>query len=67
MDRKLIGERIRGLREEKGQSMAHVARQLKLPYSTYFSYEYGLRLPSDPVKIKLAEYFGVPIETIFFD
>lgn len=67
MDTKTIGERLRKLRKDKGQSMVFVARKLGIGYSTLCSYEYGLRSPCDDVKIRIARYFGVPVEKIFFN
>lgn len=37
-----------------------------IPYSTLQSYEEGTREPSGPVKKKLADYYGVPVKSIFF-
>ena len=67
MDRAKVGRRIRALREDRGQSMAYVARKLGLPYNSYYSYEYGLRLPSEKNKEKIANYYGCDVEDIFFE
>ena len=43
-----------------------VARKLGLSNSSLASYERGDRNPPDNVKIKLSEFYGVPVEQIFF-
>ena len=53
--------KLRGIRTRKG-----VSREIDIPYSTLHSYEEGTREPSGPVKKKLADYYGVPVESIFF-
>lgn len=60
-----VGKRLRelrGIRTRKG-----VADELCMAYSTLQSYEDGKRTPSGSVKKKLADYYGVSVESIFFD
>ena len=52
---------LRGIRTRSG-----VARELGISYSALAFYECGQRTPSGPVKKKLADYYGVPVEVIFF-
>ena len=52
---------IRGIRTRSG-----VSRQTGIPYSSLQSYEDGTREPSGDTKQKLAEYYGVSVEEIFF-
>lgn len=59
------GKRLRELRGIRTRS--GVSRQTGIPYSTLQSYEDGTREPAGSVKEKLAEYYGVPVEEIFFD
>ena len=51
---------LRGIRTRTG-----VSKLLGIPYSTLQSYEDGEREPSDHVKRKLADYYGVPVDEIF--
>lgn len=44
-------------RKSKKLTKAEMARQLKLPYSTYDSYEKGLRTPSSDVMFKIMNVF----------
>lgn len=66
MNAKEIGNRLRTLREERGQSKTYVSRKIGISYSALCSYEYGERVPGDEVKIKLASYYGVSVEELFF-
>lgn len=52
---------LRGIRTRTG-----VAREIGMAYSTLQSYEDGKREPSGAVKQKLAEYYGVSVDSIFF-
>ena len=67
MDKKKIGERMTELREKAGQSKRFVAKKTGCSYSSICSYEYGLRIPSDETKQKLADHFGVPVGYLFFE
>lgn len=64
VDMKKSGKRLRELRGIRTRT--GVAREVGIPYSTLQAYETGDRTPSGPVKKKLADYYGVPVETIFF-
>lgn len=52
---------LRGIRTRAG-----VSRITGIPYSSLESYEFGTREPSGEVKKKLADYYGVPVESIFY-
>ncbi len=66
MDSKAIGANLRKLREEKRQTKRQVAKATGCSYSSICSYEYGERVPSDEVKIRLAQHFGVSVSSIFY-
>ena len=51
---------LRGIRTRSG-----VTRETGIPYSTLQAYEEGRREPSGSVKERLADYYGVPVESIF--
>ena len=61
-----IGQRIKGLRLQKEMSMEQMAKTLGTSYSAISMYENGERIPRDEIKIKIAELFGVSVETNFF-
>ena len=66
MDAKEIGLRLKEIREEKGQTKRFVARSIGCSYSNICHYEYGLRVPGDEMKIRLANHFGVSVQKLFF-
>lgn len=66
MDKNKIGERLRELRIEKGETIAEVAKSCDTAPSTIAMYESGERTPRDEIKIRLAKHFKKSINTIFF-
>ena len=56
--------RLKELRDEKKVSMAQIARDLNVPYTTYVNYEKEEREPNSEMLIKLANYFNVSIDYI---
>ena len=57
-----IGARIRYLRENAELTQLALAKILKVRNSTLSQYEKGIRIPSDDVKIAIADYFDVSID-----
>ena len=64
MQKKKIGKRLRALRGDL--SRAEVAKAVGLTPDAIAKYERDERVPKDPIKIKLAEFFNADIESIFF-
>ena len=64
MDHKEIGSRLRRLRGN--QDAKSVAKALGISTSALFMYERGERSPRDQVKMKIARYYGLPVQEIFF-
>ncbi|MBQ2735524.1 MAG: helix-turn-helix transcriptional regulator [Clostridia bacterium] len=64
MDSKKIGQTLRALRGDK--SVQKVAHDNGISPSAVSMYEAGLRVPKDDTKVRLAAYYGVPVESIFF-
>lgn len=58
------GKRLIQLRGEKSQ--AEVAKCVGIATSTLGMYETEQRMPRDPIKIALAEYYGSTVQAIFF-
>lgn len=65
MNRLKIAETLISLRGEK--SREEVANALNIAVSTLAMYELGQRVPRDEIKLKLADYYGVDVQSIFFD
>ena len=59
-----IGQNLIELRN--GKSQASVAKDLKISVSALSMYERGERIPRDPVKVRISNYYNRPIESIFF-
>lgn len=64
VDMKSVGSRLRKLRGIRTRT--GVSRETGIPYSTIQAYESGTREPNGDTKQKLAEYYGVPVDEIFF-
>ena len=59
--------RIRKLRKEKKKSMAEVARELQMPYTTYVNYEKEQREPNSEILILLSDYFECSVDYVMID
>lgn len=60
-----VGKRLIKLRGNRTQQ--DVAKANNLSVSAIGMYERGERIPRDEIKIRLAKYYGVPVQDIFFD
>lgn len=65
MDRAKISKNLIALRGEK--SREEVAYNIGISSSALSMYETGQRVPRDEIKLKIAEYYGVDVQSIFFD
>lgn len=63
-DRNKIAEKLRELRGDK--SREEVANACGISVSAITMYEIGERIPRDEVKVRLAKFYGVNVEDIFF-
>ena len=66
IDSEKIGTRMRGIRTERGETAEDVARSIGVSNSAITMYETGQRIPRDEIKIRIAEHFGMSVESIFF-
>lgn len=64
IDTKAIGDRLRQLRGDRTQAV--VAEAVGVTDMAISQYEAGARIPSDEMKIRLADLYGVGIEQLFF-
>lgn len=64
IDVRKIGQRLTELRGLR--SREEVARSLGVSTSALAMYELGYRMPKDDVKIKLAEFYAMPVGDLFF-
>jgi putative transcriptional regulator len=56
---------VRALRTESGLRQEDLAREMKVSRQTINAIETGRYLPSLPLAIALARYFGRPVEELF--
>lgn len=61
-----IGKKIKELREQKQETMDELANAVNTSTSAIAMYETGKRIPRDEIKIRIAEHYRVPVESIFF-
>lgn len=63
----MIGKRLKELRKQKGVTGMKVAEDIGCTKQCLYAYERGQRIPRDPMKYKLAEYYGVGVYELFYD
>lgn len=61
-----IGCKLRELRQKKNKTIDEAAHDLNISVSAIGMYESGKRIPRDEIKIRIAEYYKVPVTSIFF-
>ena len=66
MDRIKIGKRLRDLRGAK-YTQEQLAKEMGTSVSAVGMYERGERMPSDDIKVKYSQLFGVSVQSLFFD
>ncbi len=64
MNKTKIGAKLRSLRGNKTQET--VANDVGIGRTALNMYELGHRVPRDDVKVKLAIYYNVSVEELFF-
>lgn len=64
MNRQAISQKLRDLRGNKTRE--EVAKALNVSASAIAMYENALRVPRDNLKILIAEYYGVPVQDLFY-
>ena len=64
MNAKAIGDRLRQLRGDRTQAV--VAEAVGVTDMAISQYEAGVRIPSDEMKIRLARYYEMSIEQLFY-
>ncbi len=65
MDRQTIGMKLRALRGNA--TIETVSNSIGISASALTMYELGQRIPRDEIKIKLASYYNVRVDDLFFD
>lgn len=65
MDKMLVARRLINLRGAKRRE--RVAADLDISVSSLAMYESGKKIPRDQLKAEFANYYGVSIQSLFFD
>ncbi|WP_309087156.1 helix-turn-helix transcriptional regulator [Domibacillus sp.] len=65
MNAKVIGEKLLKLRGNNSRDK--VALDLEISISALQMYENGKRIPRDEIKVKIAGYYGVTVQELFFE
>lgn len=65
LNKEKIAEILVTLRGDR--SREEVAKALGISVSALQMYENAKRVPKDEIKLKIANYYGVPVESIFFN
>lgn len=65
LDTEAMAEKLTRLRGKRTQE--EVAKALGISHSSLAMYESGKRIPRDPIKLRIAEFYGQSIPYIFFN
>ena len=60
----MLSKKLKELRSEKNVTQDHMANLLNIKRQTYSAYERGVSLPDVNTLIKLANFFGVSVDTL---
>jgi putative transcriptional regulator len=62
-----VRNRLRDLRHERGLSQAELAEAIEVSRQTIIAMEADRYDPSLPIAYRLAAFFAVPVEALFFN
>ena len=66
IDRIEIGRRLRELRKTRGLSSLDLSKEIGTSRSAIQMYEAGKRLPRDEIKTRLADFYKLSVDEMFF-
>lgn len=66
IDAKVIGQRLTELRNRASKTGSEVSRACGISRSALTMYEKGDRIPRDEIKVRLAYYYNVGIDELFY-
>ena len=61
-----IGEKLTYLRERLGKTREEAAEEMGVSLRALQSYELNARVPRDEIKVKIARYYRVSIDKLFY-
>ena len=62
-----VGTKLRALRAAKKKSQQQVADEVNITKSALAMYENDKRTPRDEVKVRIANYYGETVQSLFFN
>jgi len=62
----ILAETLVGLRRQAGKARSEAASEMGISYSALTAYELGERIPKDASKVKIARYYNMSIEDLFY-
>jgi transcriptional regulator with XRE-family HTH domain len=65
MDKQLIATRLINLRADRSREEVSNANDISI--SALQMYENGQRVPKDEIKVRIADYYHVSVQELFFD
>ena len=66
MKHALLAETLVELRRQAGKTRSEAAAEIGISYSALTAYELGERTPKDPAKVKIACYYNMSIQDLFY-
>lgn len=61
-----IADKMKNARIKSGKTQQEVADAVGIKQNTLANYEAGVRVPRDSTKQKLADYYGISVQELFF-
>ncbi|GAK08976.1 helix-turn-helix domain-containing protein [Geomicrobium sp. JCM 19038] len=66
IDRKLVAYKLNALRIETGMTREEVSNAVGIHFNSMCSYEHGSSLPRPNAMLRIADFYGVDVQDIFF-
>lgn len=60
------GMKLRALRTAKKKSQQQAADEMSITKSSLAMYEQDKRIPRDEIKVRIANYYGETVQSLFF-
>lgn len=61
-----IGTKLKALRAAKKVTQQQAADELEITKSALAMYERDVRVPRDEIKVRIADYYGETVQSIFY-
>lgn len=61
-----VGTKLKALRAKKKKTQQEAADDLNITKSALAMYEKDNRIPRDEIKVRIAQYYGESVESLFY-